>query len=270
MKTCRTILVAVAVSALAGNASLARHGIGKSAPGHGAVQHQSSAPASSENVANPGNIAPHAASESDKSAVRSSLPIMVNGIANKTGGGEVGHNPALKAAGTTGKAGAAVQSINPAIPGDGSASLRRRAMRSSLIADAPKKIPMIVPPGNIVVHAPISSPAAPAEIARNAIGITAPNAGIRNPALGHASGVAVNGSVANGTLAIGTVAKTSIGGNAGDVRHDTPHSGPVAGAIHSTGLSGNTMGHPAVNAAALGGPARVVSGIGGGSIRPKY
>jgi hypothetical protein len=66
------------------------------------------------------------------------------------------------------------------------------------------------------------------------------------------------------------VAKTSIGGNAGEIRHETPHPVPVAGAIHSTGLSGSAMGHPAGNAAVLGGPARIVTGIGGGSMRPKY
>jgi hypothetical protein len=35
-------------------------------------------------------------------------------------------------------------------------------------------------------------------------------------------------------------------------------------------LSGTMMGHPTVNAAALGGPAHNVSGIGGASIRPRY
>jgi hypothetical protein len=66
------------------------------------------------------------------------------------------------------------------------------------------------------------------------------------------------------------VAKTSIGGNAGEIRHENPHPVPVAGAIHSSGLSGSAMGHPAVNAAALGGPAHIATGIGGGSMRPKY
>jgi hypothetical protein len=266
VKTCRTILVAVAVSALAGNASLARHGVGTSAPGHGAVQHQSSAPASSESVANPGNIAPHAASESDKSAGRSLLPATVNGVANTTGAGEVGHNLAPKAAGTAGKTGATVQGIDPLRTDDGSASLRRRAMRSSLIANAAKKIPTIVPPGNSVVHAPTSSPAAPAAIARNAIGIPLPSTGIRNLAVAHpSSSIAVNGSAAGGI-----VAKTSIGGNVGEVRHDDPHPVPVTGAMHLTGVSGTTMGHPAVNAAAVGGPAHIVSGISGGSMRPKH
>jgi hypothetical protein len=161
-------------------------------------------------------------------------------------------------------------------------------MRSMLIANAPKKIPTPVPPGNIVVHGPTSSPG---EIARNAIGLMAPGSGIRNLAVAHPPpGIAVNGSTANGnvananlsngnlangnlanrTLANGMVAKTSIGGNAGEIRHENLHPVSEAGALHSTGLSGSAMGHTAVNAATLGGPARIVTGIGGGSVRPKY
>jgi hypothetical protein len=249
VKTRWTMLAAITLAAVAGNASLAQHGGGKSGPGHGAAHHQSSLPGASEGAA----------------------------AANKNGGGEVGHNAGPQASGTAGKTGAAVQSIDLARPDDGYASLRRRAMRSTLIANAPKKIPMTVPPGNIV-HPPTSSPG---EIARNAIGVTAPGSGVRNPAVAHPpSGIAVNGSAANGNvgnanltngnLANGMMAKTSIGGNAGEIRHENPHTVPVAGAIHSTGLSGSAMGHPAVNAAALGGPARSVTGIGGGSMRPKY
>ena len=90
--------------------------------------------------------------------------------------------------------------------------------------------------------------------------MTAPSTGIQNLAVAHPSaGVMVNGNVA----------KTSIGGNVGEVRHESPHPVPMVGAVHSTGLSGTAMGHPAVNAAALGGPAHIVSGIGGASIRPR-
>jgi hypothetical protein len=288
VKTCRTMLAAVALAAVAGNASLAQHGGGKSAPGHGAAHHQSPRPGASEGAAVPAKIAPNAAGESDRSAGRSASPATVNGIANKTGGGEIGHNAGPQASGTAAKTGTAVQSIDLARSDDGYASLRRRAMRSTLIANAPKKIPTTVPPGNIVVHGPTSSPG---EIARNAIGVTAAGSGIRNLTVAHPpSGIAVNGSVAkgnvdnanpangnlangnpaNGTLANGMVAKTSIGGNAGEIRHENPHPVPVAGAIHSTGLNGSAMGHPAANAAALGGPAHMVTGIGGGSVRPKY
>jgi hypothetical protein len=278
VKTCRTWLAAIALAAVAGNVSFAQQGGGKSGHGHGAAHHQSSLPGASEGAAVPGRIAPHAAGESDRSAGRSPLPATINGVANKTGGGEVGHNGGPQASGTAGKTGAAVQGIDLARPDDGYAGLRRRAMRSTLIANAPKKIPTTAPPGNSVVHPPTSSPG---EIARNAIGVTAPGSGIRNPAVAHpTSGIAVHGSAANGTaananlangnLANGMVAKTSIGGNAGEIRHENPRPAPVAGAIHATGLSGSAMGHPAVNAAALGGPARIVSGIGGGSMRPKY
>jgi hypothetical protein len=255
VNTYRTILAAVAVAALAGNASLA-------APGHGAVHHQSSAPASG-GVASPGKIAPAPASEIETGAGRSSLPATVNGVANKKGGGEVGRDAGPKAPGTVGKTGAAVRGIDLVRPDGGNASLRRRATRSSLIADAPKKVPTIVPPANIVVHGPISLPAV---AAKNAIGVTAPGTGIQNLAVAHPStGVMVNGNAANGY-----VAKTSIGGNAGEVRHENPPPVPMSGAIHATGLSGTAMGHPTVNAAALGGPAHNVSGIGGASVRPRY
>ena len=277
MKTGRTMLAAIALAAVAGNASLAQHAGGKSGLGHGAAHHQSSLTVASEGATVLGRIAPNAAGESDKSAGRSPLPATINGVANKTGG-EVGHNAGPQAPGTAGKTGAAVQSIDLAGPGDGYASLRRRAMRSTLIANAPKKIPMTVPPGNIVVHPPAS---ATGEIARNAIGVTAPGSGNRNLTVAHpASGFSINGSVANGNLANATlangnlvngmVAKTSIGGNAGEIRHESPHPVPVVGAIPSTGLSGSAMGHTPLNAAALGGPARIVTGIGGGSMRPKY
>jgi hypothetical protein len=253
VNTCRTILAAVAVTALAGSASPA-------APGHGAAHHHGSAPASG-GVANPGKIAPSPASEIETGAGRSSSPGTVNDVANKKGDGEVGHDTVPKASGTVGKTGAAVRGIDLVRPDGGYASLRRRATRSSLIANAPKKVPTIVPPGNIVVHAPISLPAV---AAKNAIGVTAPGAGIQNLAVAHpATGVMVIGNAANGY-----VAKTSIGGNAGEVRHENPV--PMSGAIHATGLSGTTMGHPAVNPAALGGPAHNVSGIGGASIRPRY
>jgi hypothetical protein len=252
VKTYRTILAAVAVAAFAGNASLAQHGAGRSAP-HGVAHHQSSD--ASEVGANPaGKIAPNTTIEVEKSAGHSSLPATVNGVASRRG--EVGNDAGFKA--PTVKTGAAVQGIDLVRPDGGNASLRRRAMRSSPIADAPKKVPTVVPLGNMVVHPPISSPAV---TAKNAIGVSTPGIGIQNPAVAHPS---------TGVMVHGNVAKTSIGGNVGEVRHDTPQPVPVVGAVHPTGLSGTTMGHPAVNAAALGGPSHIVSGIGGASIRPKY
>ncbi len=209
------------------------------------------------------------------------MPATVSGVANKKGGGEVGRDAGPKVPATVGKTGAAtgaaVRGIDLVRPDGGYAGLRRRATRSSLIANAPKKVPAIVPPGNIVVHTPISLPAV---AAKNAIGVTVPGTGVQNLAVAHPStGVMVNGNAANGY-----VAKTSIGGNTGEVRHENPPPVPkspvpkspvptpvpMSGAIHATGLSGTAMGHPTVNAAALGGPAHNVSGIGGASVRPRY
>ena len=121
---------------------------------HGAAHHQSSAPGASEVGANPaGNIAPTPASEIEKSAGRSSLPATFNSGANKKGG-EGGNEAGFKRA--VAKTGAAVQGIDLVRPDGGNANLRRRATRSSLIANAAKKVPTIVAPGNIVVHPQIS------------------------------------------------------------------------------------------------------------------
>jgi hypothetical protein len=104
VKTCRSILAAVAFAALATTAGMAQHGEGKAAP--------------------------------------------------KSGGGPSHEG---RAAGGTGKTGAA-HGIDLVRPDDGYASLRRRATRSSLIANGPKKSPTIVPPGNAVVHQPALPP----------------------------------------------------------------------------------------------------------------
>src|SRR5260370_38188447 len=80
VKTYRTILAAVAVAALAGSASLAQHGGGKSAPRPGAAQ--SAAPGASEGATHPGKDAPNAGSEGDNSARRSPLPRPAHGDAH--------------------------------------------------------------------------------------------------------------------------------------------------------------------------------------------
>ncbi len=251
MKSYRTILAALALAAFAGNASLAQHGSGRSAP-HGPAHHQSAAGSFEAGATPAGKIAPNPTIEVEKSAGRSSLPATVNGVAGRKGG-EVGNDAGSKS--STVKTGAGVHGIDPIRPDGANASLRRRAMRPSLIANAPKKVPAIVTPGNIVVHPPVSSQTV---TAKNSIGVSAPSTGLQSQAVAHPSA---------GVMVHGNVAKTSIGGNVSEV-HPNLHAVPVVGP--PAGLSGSTMGRPAVNAAALGGPAHVVSGIGGASIRPKY
>jgi hypothetical protein len=176
------------------------------------------------------------------------------------GGGASHEGPVI---GGAGKAGGAAHGIDLVRPDDGYASLRRRATRSSLIASGPKKSPTIVPPGNAVVRPPALPPGAPTEHARNAIGVAAPaTAGIQSPGIAHPiSGAAVNGSVA----------KSSIGAGIGEVRHENPHPAPMpAVSNHLTGLNGTAMGHSTTSPAALGGPARTVSGIGGANVRLKH
>ncbi len=253
VKTYRIILATVALAAFAGNASLAQHGSGRSAP-HGPAHHQSAAGGSEAAAAAAGKIAPNPTIEVERSAGRSTLPATVNGVAGRKGG-EVGNDAGAKS--STVKTGAAVPGIDSIRPDVVNASLRRRAMRPSLMTDAPKKVPTIVTPGNIVVHPPIAPQAV---TAKNAIGVSAPGTSIQNQAVAHPPA---------GGMVHGDVAKTSIGGNVSEVRRNL-HPVPVVGAVPPTGLSGSTMGRPAVNAAALGGPAHIVSGIGGASIRPKY
>ena len=112
-----------------------------------------------------------------------------------------------------------------------------------------------------MVHPPTSLPGAPVEFARNAIGVTVPSTSIQNLSIVRpSSGIAVNG----------TAAKTSMGGNANEIRHENPHPVAIAGpSIHSTGLNGTAMGHPTAGPAELGGPSHIVPGIGGASIRPR-
>jgi hypothetical protein len=169
LNTCRSILAAAAIVALATTAGMAQHGGGKSAPkSGGGANHEGHAPGGAGRAG-----------------------------ADRTGGHAHG--------------------IDLVKPDDGYASLRRRATRSSLIANGLKKSPTI--PHNAVVHPPATLTGAPAEHTRNAIGATAPthigigNAGIAHPVSGAAPG---------------TVATTSIGGNVGDVHHAVPHPAPIA------------------------------------------
>jgi hypothetical protein len=257
VKNFRLLFAAVAFAALATTTSLARHGGGRPAPasGHSAAHHESSGPAvTSEPAANPaGNIAPSLTGAAS-----------LNGSGTKKGGGEAGKDAGGKTSGVIGRTGAALHGIDLVRPDDGYASrgLGRRATRPSLFAKSPKGTPTIVPPGNVVVHPPTSVPGAPVEFARNAIGVTVPSTSIQNLSIVHpSSGIAVIN---------GTAAKTSIGGNANEIRHENPHPVAIAGpSIHSTGLNGTAMGHPTAGPAELGGPSHTATGIGGASIRPR-
>jgi hypothetical protein len=250
VRTFRLLFAAVAFAALATTTSLARHGGGRPAPasGHSAAHHESSEPA-----ANPaGNIAPSLTGAAS-----------FNGGGAKKGGGEAGKDAGGKTSGAIGRTGAALHGIDLVRPDDGYAGrgLRRRATRSSLIAKSAKSTPTIGPPGNVVVHPPTSLPGAPVEFARSAIGVTVPSTSIQNLSIVHPS---------SGIVVSGTAAKTNIGGNADEIRHENPHPIAIAGpSIHSSGLNGTAMGHPTASPAELGGPSHTVSGIGGASIRPR-
>jgi len=265
VKTYRSILAAVAFAALATTASLARHGGGKSAPasGKGAAHHENfeTAGTSETAAASAGKTAPNYTTEGEKNAGRPAARVEVSGGAAKKSVGEVGIDAGRKASSAVEKTGAGVHGIDLVRPDDGYASLRRRATRSLLIATGKKKSPTIVPPPNLVARPPILHPSALAALPRNAIGVAATtNTGTQNLGVAQpSSSVAVNGNVA----------KTSIGSNASETRHESLHPAPIVSTSnHSTGLNGTQMGRPNTSPATLGGPAHSVSGIGGASIRP--
>jgi hypothetical protein len=235
VETSRLIFAAVAFATLASTTSLARHGAGKPASLSGAAHH--------------GN---------------SGSTITTEPAVNTTGVGEAGNDAGSKTSHALGGTGAARQGIDLVRPDDGygSPGLRRRAIRSTLIAKSDKRNPTIALPGNLVVHPPTSPAGAPAPFARSAIGVTVPGTSIQNLGVTRqSSGVLVNPNPA----------KTSIGGNAGEIRYEKPHPVAMAGAsLNPTGLNGAAMGHTNSSPAALGGPAHITSGIGGASIHPKH
>jgi hypothetical protein len=171
-----------------------------------------------------------------------------------------GDDGAHEVAGAAGRAGAGVHGTDPVRPDGGSGNLRRRAMRSSLIAKAPTKNPAVPPTAGPVVHPTV--PGTAGEVPRNAIGVTAPTSfGTRNLGAVHPMQSSDVG---------GHVARTGIGGSVGLGHHDNPHPLPNAAAVNRpAGLNGTEMGRSAASPAVLGGPAHIASGIGGASIRPR-
>jgi hypothetical protein len=259
VKTSRLLFAAVAFATLATTTSLARHGAGKPASLPGAAHHESAGPpittVPATNTA--GDTPPSLTSESETKIGRAALPTMISGRGT---GGETGNDAGSKASHSF----ASSHGIDLLRPDGGYASpgLRRRATRSSLIAKSEKRNPTIATPGNLVVHPPTSPPGAPAQFARSAIGVIIPGTSIQNlGVIRQSSGVLVNANAA----------KTSIGGNAGEIRHENPHPAAMAGAsLNSTGLNGAAMGHPTSSPATLGGPAHIASGIGGAIIHSKH
>jgi hypothetical protein len=169
---------------------------------------------------------------------------------------------AHKTAGPGGRSGAGAHGIDPVRADGGSGNLRRRAMRSSLIAKAPAKAPTVLPTASAAAHPTI--PGTAGEVPRNAIGATAPTSlGARNLGTPH--------PVQSGDA--GTqMTKPGIGGHVGIGHHDNPAHSPVNTAVANrpAGLNGTAMGRSSNNPATLGGPAHVASGIGGASIRPRH
>jgi hypothetical protein len=151
----------------------------------------------------------------------------------------------------------------------GSASLRRRANRKSLIATAPNM--PAAPSAHIGAIPPFKLPGAEGGPARNAIGVVVPGGG-------QGFGRAVPGSIApagigmrgSGSSPVGPgIATGNVGGT--DARRSAiPPNVVTSPVAHTSGINGTTMGHIASGPGYIGGPAKDRSGINGTAMRPRH
>jgi hypothetical protein len=151
----------------------------------------------------------------------------------------------------------------------GSASLRRRANRKSLIATAPNT--PAAPSAHIGAIPPFKLPGAEGGPARNAIGVVVPVGG---QGFGRAfpgsiapAGIGMRGS---GSSAVGPgIAAGNVGGT--DARRSAiPPNVVTSPVAHTLGINGTTMGHIASGPGYIGGPAKDRSGINGTAMRPRH
>ncbi len=160
--------------------------------------------------------------------------------------------------GPVAKGAAGEHSIDLVRPDDGYASLHRRAIRKSLIATAPKKT--IIPSGHLAVR-PQGPPAtAGGGVVRNALGIAPSNGGTGTPPEHHPPGFMAH-AVAGTTPTVAPVTEPHV------LRPADP---PVHTALAGTGINGSNFGHLAAGPGAVGGPAKLATGINGSSIRRRY
>jgi hypothetical protein len=141
-------------------------------------------------------------------------------------------------------------------PGDGYAGLHRRAIRTTLIANAAKKPAGMVP--SIGANPQFAHPGADSHIVHNSVGVVVPGShNVEAPGAGHNT----PGFMAH--VETGTRAGTS-----GIVVHSAPLTmGP---ALHTAGINGTTIGHGASGPGSVGGPSMNRSGINGTALRPKH
>lgn len=150
---------------------------------------------------------------------------------------------------------------------DGYASLRRRANRQSLIANAANK-KTTIKSTNLAVR-PQGLPAnTSGGVVRNAVGALAPSGPTTpHPDAGHRP----PGFVPSGNSgSSGTAGPPGPPGPPGPNLHVSPHVNTVIHATVGTGINGNNFGHLASGPGTVGGAARATTGVNGTSLRPRF
>ncbi len=142
-------------------------------------------------------------------------------------------------------------------PDDGYASLRRRAIRKSLIANSAKKT--IIPYTNPAARPQGSSLAAVSDPVRNAVGVASAN-GVNFPQ-------SDKGHRPTTFPAHGNAGTPVADAHASTTLHANP-AGHVPGP--GTGINGSNYGRLASGPGIVGGPAKIRTGVNGTSIRPRF
>jgi hypothetical protein len=182
----------------------------------------------------------------------------------KTGVDTAGQTPAVpappvvnsRAPNAGGKSAAMAHGIDLVRPDDGYANLRRRAARSSLVANAQRKKPQIVAPVTGTPHAP-AAVGPTVEQARNSTGApVSANVNLTKPGAIHA----VPAVPANTGPA-----KNSLGVSLNETHHRDIHVTATTAMAPVNGVNGTTMGR--VGLTGIGGPAKERSAIGGSAFR---
>jgi hypothetical protein len=177
------------------------------------------------------------------------------GAANPGGVNKSGAESAGKAVGDAGKPSDLPRGIDLVRPDDGYASpgLRRRAIRSSLIATGQKKLQNLP----TVALTPHLAPGVAVEPPRNSTGVATPSGATRPDSLHMVPGMPAGAGLA----------KNSLGITVNEIPHPQTHVTATGVVAPITGLNGTTMGHAN---SMIGGPAKDRSGISGAAFRPKF
>jgi hypothetical protein len=189
------------------------------------------------------------------------------------GGTSGGVSPSSKADGSADVKGATARETHPGSKDDGVNPIETRitvqSPRTTKRSDKTGDMKTIVgtgAPGSFRAWHRISAPGAIGGVARNAIGLPVTNRAGAPPAA-QMSGPNSSG-VAAGSVVGGMAAATDVSGP--KLVHQ--NAGPIATAAvtNRANISGIGLARPGYGPGVIGGPAKVVSGINGTSLRPKH